>query len=182
MALEAPPNQFDPLTFQTAPLLLLNVAAMIMLDGEVPSATLPDMVPELLTVTPPLLPALGPLFTPSATFRPLLENSFAVTVPVIVLVKVAPCALLLLSWTTELLPEPSAVIEPALVIEMIPCPVAASPLPVPATIPVPLGADKAPLLVIVTLPPPCANAFTPAEMAEMVEDASIIALRLPTPK
>src|SRR5260221_13546993 len=100
IVLARPRNRFDPLTFQKPPMLLLNVVPE-MLNGDVPNATLPDMVPELLTVTPPLLPALGPLFTPSATFRPLLENSFAVTVPVIVLVKVAPCALLLLSWTTE---------------------------------------------------------------------------------
>src|ERR1700688_2346984 len=46
IALTPVPNQFDPLTFQIPPLLLLNVA--------VANPTLPDIVPVLLMVRPPL--------------------------------------------------------------------------------------------------------------------------------
>src|SRR5258708_14906220 len=57
-----PPNEFDPLTNQVPPLLLLNVAATMVkgtfgveLKADVPNATLPDMAPELLTMMRPLL-------------------------------------------------------------------------------------------------------------------------------
>src|SRR5260221_12161461 len=91
IVLARPPNQFVPLTFQPPPMLLNVVPEM--LNGDVPNATLPDMVPVLLTVTAPVLVAILPLLAPTATFKLLAENSFAVTVPEFV--KVAPCELLL---------------------------------------------------------------------------------------
>ena len=88
-----PPNEFDPLTRQMPPELLLNVAARI-LKADVPNATSPDMVPELLTMTRPLLLVmLFPLKTPIATLMPL-ENRVEVIVPEFV--RVASCALKLL--------------------------------------------------------------------------------------
>src|ERR1700738_4426807 len=98
IALALLPNQFHPLRFQVPP--LLNVA-LVMLNGvalnvDVPSETLPDMVPELLTVTPPVLVELMPLLTATAVFRLLVENRFAVTFFELAFSMVAPCELLLL--------------------------------------------------------------------------------------
>ena len=70
---------------------------------------------------------------------------------------------------------------PELLIERMPFPVVASPLPVPAIIPVPLGAAIVPLLTIVTLPPPWANTLRPAVTALIDDEASSVAVTLPTP-
>src|SRR5947208_14009088 len=175
-----PPNEFDPLTRQMPPELLLNVAARILkatlgdeLKADVPKATSPDMVPELLTMTRPLLPVmLFPLKAPIATLMPL-ENRVEVIVPEFV--RVASFALKLLIWMTELLATPSELMVPELLIERMPSPVVASPLPVPAIIPVPLGAVIVPLLTIVTLPPPWANTLRPAVTALIEDDACSVA-------
>ena len=61
MALVALPNQLVPLTFQMAPVALLNVEVETRKFGE--STTLPEIVPPLLLlmVTPPVLVVIGPL-------------------------------------------------------------------------------------------------------------------------
>ena len=90
-----------------------------------------------------------------------LDSMFAVTVPE--LLKVAALALKLSTWTTAPFVAPSPLTAPALVIEIVPCPVAfpgsplpVLPVPVPTLMPLPVAAISVPLLAIVTLPPPCA--------------------------
>src|SRR6266700_3308678 len=101
-----------------------------MLKDAALNVTLPDILPELLMVMPPVLVLLVPLWLDTAIFRLLAENRFAATVPEFV--KVAPFVLSLVIWMTELLLEPSAVMAPELLMETMPFPAVASPLPVPA--------------------------------------------------
>src|SRR6266403_2343867 len=158
------PRKFAPLTLQVPPARLLNV------DDD--SETLPEIVPVLLMTILPLKSA-------TATLEVAFPNRFAVMVPL--LVRIAACVLALLICITVLADEPSDVIEPELLTEMTPLTLLGVPMPVPTVIPAPPLAIMTPWLTIETFPPPCANAFTPAVTAEMVEDASIVALRLPTP-
>ncbi len=53
--------------------------------------------------------------------------------------------------------------------------------PVPVVIPMPLADVTVPLLLIVTLPPPLANAFTPHCAAVTEEEVSSVRARLPVP-
>src|SRR6266404_8109318 len=156
------PRKFNPLTRQKPPTRLLNVA-----DD---SDTLPVIVPVLLMTILPLKSA-------TATLEVAFPNRFAVMVPL--LVRIAACVLALLICITVLADEPSDVIEPELLTEMTPLTLLGVPVPVPTEIPAPPLAIMTPWLTIETFPPPCANAFTPALTAEMVEDASIVALRSP---
>src|SRR5258706_307341 len=159
------PRKFAPLTLQVPPARLLNV------DDD--SETLPEIVPVLLMTMLPLKSA-------TATLDVAFPNRFAVMVPL--LVRIAACVLALLIWTTGFGNEPRDVIAPELLTEITPPTLLGVPMPVPTVMPVPPLATMAPWLTIETFPPPCANALTPALAAEMVEDASIVALRLPTPK
>ena len=99
------------------------------------------MIPELLTVMPPVSVVTVPLPTPIALFDPL-DSRFAVTVPEFV--KVAPCVLAFWIWMTGPPCTPSELIVPVFVIEMIPLPVVVSEVPVPVVMPIPL--------VLVTVP------------------------------
>src|SRR2546429_8473511 len=92
-------------------------------------------------------------------------NRFAVMVPL--LVRIAACVLALLIWIVGFADEPREVIAPELLIDISPLTLLGVPVPVPMVIPAPLLAMMIPWLTIETLPPPCANAFTPALIAEM---------------
>ncbi len=59
-ALVLAPKKFNPLTFHAPPTALLNVAPAT-LNDDVPSQTLPDICPELLTMMPPVLVLRVPL-------------------------------------------------------------------------------------------------------------------------
>src|SRR5436190_22412120 len=73
-------------------------------------------------------------------------------------------------------------IAPELLIEIRPLTLFATFVPVPTVIPMPPLATITPWLTIETLPPPCANALTPALTAEMMEDDLIVAETSPTLK
>lgn len=99
-----------------------------------------------------------------------------------VFVNVAPLVLSLTIWMTGLSLEPSAETVPELVTETVPVTLPAAPFPVPVEIATPAATVIVPLLVIVTLPPPCAWALTPNNVATIAEGVSNVAVTFPMPK
>src|SRR5690348_9566775 len=147
------------------PALLLKVPPL--------SETLPEIVPVLLIVT-------LPLYTATAWFVLVFPSRLAVIVPL--LVRLAARVLPLLIWITGEYDEPSAVIAPELLIETTPLTPLATPVPVFAVIPTLLASVIEPLLMMVTLPPPCAAAFTPDSAEVIADELSRVRLTLPTPQ
>ena len=93
----------------------------LLLKVAVASCALPEIVPELLTVMPPLLSAM-------ATLEAVFASRLAVTVPV--LVNVALCVLPLLIWIAGCVAEPSDATESELLTETTPLTPLRIPVPV----------------------------------------------------